>query len=122
MVHRGWTRPYSSRSHVGRSKTSLANSDPPSVRPPASLDVHMFRSENLDPSGFEQLCKNYAVEKIHGKFLQDEVCYGKAKGGATGGTAQASAAAEVESNRRLLAMFEGERERERCSMDCDEKH
>ncbi|CAM9481074.1 unnamed protein product, partial [Ectocarpus sp. 8 AP-2014] len=69
--------------------------------------LDMFGSENLDPSGFEQLCKNYAVEKIHGKFLRDEVCYGNAKGGATGGTAQASAVAEVESNRRLLAMFEG---------------
>ncbi|CAM9259462.1 unnamed protein product [Ectocarpus sp. 6 AP-2014] len=69
--------------------------------------LDMFGSENLDPSGFEQLCKNYAVEKIHGRFLQDEVCYGNAKGGATGRTAQASAVAEVESNRRLLAMFEG---------------
>ncbi|CAB1104757.1 unnamed protein product [Ectocarpus sp. CCAP 1310/34] len=63
----------------------------------------MFRSESLDPSGFEQLCKNYAVEKIHGKFLQDEVYHGKAKAGDSGGTARA----KVESNRRLLAMFEG---------------
>lgn len=67
--------------------------------------------ENLESNGFHQLCKNYAVEKFHGKFLQDQVSAGGTEG-AQGGIAHARdlrwGEAQVENSRQLLAMFEGE--------------
>lgn len=65
--------------------------------------------------GFEQLCNNYATEKIYGKFLEDEVSEsgvvcsedGHSIDGAARGRTQGGAAARLRESRRLLEMFEG---------------
>lgn len=72
----------------------------------------MCRLECFDLNGFEQLCKNYAAEKIRGKFLQDEVCSGEVevlKDGRSLARDVSGAACQVASSHQLLAMFEGER-------------
>lgn len=80
---------------------------PSSFHPACSL-------ETFDANGFEQLCRNYAAEKVHWKFLQDEVCCdGVDGGGATAGISipgqnAREAADQVAESRQLLAMFEGE--------------
>lgn len=64
----------------------------------------------MELNGFEQLCRNYAAEKIRGEFLQGEV-------DTPSGCEQRSgqkrmwvreAVALVERSREVLAMFEGE--------------
>lgn len=68
--------------------------------------------ETFDLNGFEQLCKNYAVEKTRFKFLQDEVCSGAGEGATGGGLLRGRNARDVADlvgkSRQLLAMFEGE--------------
>lgn len=75
----------------------------------------------METSGFEQLCKNYAIEKMCSKFLGDEIVRGMtifdAAGRAyfrkgQGGREHAwmrDAAVQAEENRLLLAAFEGMR-------------
>lgn len=72
------------------------------------------RFESLEISGFEQLCNNYAMEKIQGKLLENEVsengvvCSGD--GHTIDGAARArtqGGAARLRESRRLLSMFEG---------------
>ena len=68
--------------------------------------------ECFNLNGFEQLCKNYAAEKIRGKFLEDEVYWGGAgaiKSRKSLARNMREAAAQVASSRQVLAMFEGER-------------
>ncbi len=70
----------------------------------------MSRFECFDLNGFEQLCKNYAVEKIRGKFLQDEVYSGGAediKDGRSLARNATGAACEFANHYKLMAMFEG---------------
>lgn len=83
--------------------------------PPLTCVWLQFESESsfedIDHNGFDQLCRNYAVEKFHKRFLQDQVCAGGAEG-SYGGIKQArnmrEVAAQVERSRLLLVMFEGE--------------
>lgn len=78
----------------------------------------MCRFEKVETSGFEQLCKNYAIEKMRSKFLEDEVVHGGGTGvihaagrfgtGEEGreNTWMRDAAIQVEESRRLLVAFE----------------
>lgn len=73
------------------------------------------RFEHVKVNDFEQLCKNYAVEKIRGQFLWDELASNLDKD--VSGTAKSGnredpawvhdAMSQVESSSRLLRMFEG---------------
>lgn len=88
-------------------------------RPPSPCRPCILCSfENAETSGFEQLCKNYAIEKMRSKFLEDEVVHGGGGiihaagrfGTGQGGwenTWMRDAAIQAEENRRLLIAFEG---------------
>ncbi|CAM9205488.1 unnamed protein product, partial [Hapterophycus canaliculatus] len=87
---------------------------PPGERATSTTAVgllDMCGMENINPNGFEQLCRNYAAEKLRGKFLYDEVCGGEAMSyGARGEASHALSAKAVihlENMRQLLDMFEG---------------
>lgn len=70
-----------------------------------------FRLENLNPNGFDQLCRNYAVERLHGKFLQDMTPSGGVddrQGGMFRSPSFDELSVQADHSRQLLAMFEGE--------------
>lgn len=76
--------------------------------------VYLDSFEDVGVGGFEQLCKNYALEKIRGKFFQDEVdiCrYAKGKGGALHQGRKSAwageATSQMERSREMLTMLEG---------------
>lgn len=88
------------------------------VLPPYVDLALLCRFENVETSGFEQLCKNYAIEKLRSKFLEDEVVHGGGGivhaagrfGTGEGGRENAwmcDASIQAEENRRVLIAFEG---------------
>ena len=61
----------------------------------------------MDTNSFEQLCRNYAVEKLRGMFLRDEIC-----------SWTQEAAVQVDENMQLLNMLEGENSSTRLVLRC----
>lgn len=105
------TAAYHSHENIPTTRPSLySRLFPFPASPRGRCADHVHSVENMELSGFEQLCRNYSAEKIRGKILQGEVDTGSGCEKRSGQKRMwvHEAVALAKRSREILAMFEGE--------------